>query len=356
MKFKSNKQKIFVTVVADALLFAVALLTFAYFHHVKPRKIGDSVALATPIPLATPSPAPTAAPTPLSTDTVIDTSKPTEKPTPEPTPEPTGLLKGKFADKFTDGEIISDENGYRSKNVCVELSRVEIKVGGMPVVYCLADVYIQDISCFRTEMAQTSNNKERVEAMAQRTNAIVAVSGDYWMFKETGLVIRNGALYRDTLRSGQDVCVLFYDGTVKTYLARQFTLAEIYANYPLHAWSFGPRLLDNGQPITDREAFNTSDYIFDWHPRCAFGYYEPGHYCFVIVEGRQEGYSYGLNMTDLSQLMYDLGCTEAFNLDGGMTAMMAYKGELYSQPCGGGRPNCDILYIAEPLDANETNE
>lgn len=81
----------------------------------------------------------------------------------------------------------------------------------------------------------------------------------------------------------------------------------------------------------------------------AIGYYEPGHYCLVVVDGRQRGYSLGLEMTELSKLMKQLGCTEAYNLDGGMTAMMAYGTELYSQPCGGGRQNCDIVYVAEPL-------
>ena len=55
-------------------------------------------------------------------------------------------------------------------------------------------------------------------------------------------------------------------------------------------------------------------------------------------------------MYELSKLMYDLGCTEAYNLDGGMTAMMAYKGEIISKPAGGGRQNCDIVYVAEPLE------
>lgn len=78
-------------------------------------------------------------------------------------------------------------------------------------------------------------------------------------------------------------------------------------------------------------------------------YLEARHYCLVVVDGRQRGYSLGLEMTELSKLMKQLGCTEAYNLDGGMTAMMAYGTELYSQPCGGGRQNCDIVYVAEPL-------
>ena len=106
----------------------------------------------------------------------------------------------------------------------------------------------------------------------------------------------------------------------------------------------GAFALSSGEPMTE---FNTS--VATWNPRCAIGYYEPGHYCLVVVDGRQRGYSLGLEMTELSKLMKQLGCTEAYNLDGGMTAMMAYGTELYSQPCGGGRQNCDIVYVAEPL-------
>lgn len=50
-------------------------------------------------------------------------------------------------------------------------------------------------------------------------------------------------------------------------------------------------------------------------------------------------------MTELSKLMKQLGCTEAYNLDGGMTAMMAYGTELYSQPCGGGRQIATLFML-----------
>lgn len=341
MRLTPNAKKIVLTVVSDVLVFAIALLTFAWFHHAKPVKI-DSVVLTTlpPVPTAfvTESPVP-------PTGSPINTEFATLIPTEEPTPEPTGLLKGKYSDKFTDGEIIQDENGYKSKNVCIEMTNVTTMVRGYEVAYYVADIYVQDISCFRTAMAETDNNKEPVTVMANRHNAIVAVSGDYWMFKRRGLVIRNGELFRDELHPDQDVCVLYQDGTMETYLAGEVDLDYIYSKYPYQAWSFGPRLLTNGQPMTE---FNTE--VENWNPRCALGYYEPGHYCFVLVDGRQTSYSYGLTMQDLSQLMYDLGCSEAYNLDGGMTAMMAYNGELRSIPCGGGRQNCDILYIAEPIE------
>lgn len=53
-------------------------------------------------------------------------------------------------------------------------------------------------------------------------------------------------------------------------------------------------------------------------------------------------------MAELSLLMYDLGCYKAYNLDGGLTAMMWFNGALASKPCEGGRENTDIVYIREP--------
>ncbi|MBR4435218.1 MAG: phosphodiester glycosidase family protein [Clostridia bacterium] len=343
-----NTIKIITVVAVDAVLFAILLLTFAWFHHAKPQNVTDLGTFEFP-KLSQP---PAVSSPPVNTDTPNETpsnnTDTTESPVPieseAPTPEPTGLLKGKFADKFTSGEVIKTADTYRSKNVCIEISEHDMKVQYNPVHYFVADIYIQDITSFRCAVAQTSNNKERVEVMARNNDAIVATSGDYFLFHKNGLAIRNGVLLRETLHPDQDVCVLYQDGTMETYLKGQVDLQSIYAKLPYHAWSFGPKLLDNGQPMTK---FNTS--VETWNPRCAIGYYEPGHYCLVLVDGRQTGYSLGLKMQDLSKLMFDLGCTEAYNLDGGMTAMMAYDGELISKPCGGGRQNSDILYIAEPL-------
>lgn len=63
--------------------------------------------------------------------------------------------------------------------------------------------------------------------------------------------------------------------------------------------------------------------------------------------GGQAGYSTGLRMEALSKLFYDLGCKEAYNLDGGQSAVMAFDGKLANQPYGGGRSISDILYIGE---------
>ena len=67
------------------------------------------------------------------------------------------------------------------------------------------------------------------------------------------------------------------------------------------------------------------------NPRSVIGYYEPGHYCFVLVDGRRK-YSRGLTMKELSQLMYTLGCVRAYNLDGGATAHMTWLNSVINSP------------------------
>ena len=102
-------------------------------------------------------------------------------------------------------------------------------------------------------------------------------------------------------------------------------------------------LLDaNGQPMTE---FNSN--VNRANPRSAIGYYEPGHYVFLLVDGRQPGYSSGMTTEEMSQLFYDMGCKVAYNLDGGQSAVMTYNGAVANKPYNGGRSISDIIYITD---------
>ncbi|MEZ4358143.1 MAG: phosphodiester glycosidase family protein [Eubacteriales bacterium] len=129
---------------------------------------------------------------------------------------------------------------------------------------------------------------------------------------------------------------------MQTYTADEIDIDEIKSKGAYQAWTFGPMLLDGGQPM---EEFNSD--LNARNPRTAIGYYEPGHYCFVVVDGRQPGYSNGYSLKALSQLFYNLGCKAAFNLDGGQTSEMVFEGDFFNQPYNGGRSVSDILYIVD---------
>ena len=93
---------------------------------------------------------------------------------------------------------------------------------------------------------------------------------------------------------------------------KTFDVQQVMQDGAYQSWTFGPNLLDeNGKALS---SFNTWDYIRQTHPRSAIGYYEPGHYCFVVVDGRQSGYSRGMTLPELARVFEDLGCSAAYNL------------------------------------------
>ncbi|MBS6475221.1 MAG: phosphodiester glycosidase family protein [Clostridiales bacterium] len=305
-------------------------------------------ATASPEPTLSATPEPTASPTPTPTPTQKPTSTPTRRPTATPSPVstdfPADMWGERFAEQFrTDGQIVYTDTEYQSENIHITVTKVRDEERN--ITYFVSDIYLRSLSYLRAKLAHDKFGegvRDDQLDMYQEAGAILAVNGDYYGARDKGVVIRNGKLYRDV--KFMDVCVLYGDGTMKTYSPSQFNAQECMENGAYQAWAFGPMLLEDGKPMTE---FNSK--VLKQNPRTAIGYIEPGHYCFVTVDGRQAdiGYSRGMTMEELSKLMYDLGCQTAYNLDGGQTSMMMYNGKVYNQPYKGGRKCSDIVYIGE---------
>lgn len=241
----------------------------------------------------------------------------------------------KFADQFTDGEVVQTPDSYRSANLAVQVQTVSEK----DVVYHVADVYVADIACLRSAFANdTFGNTAPAEEIARAHDAVVAISGDHVRGRPDGIVIRNGELYRDS--RFEDICVLYADGVMETIPAAEVDLDALLAREPWQVWSFGPELMRDGKA---REGI--LHIVSVANPRSAIGYVEPGHYVFIQVDGRGAFGSRGLTLDALAKLFEELGCTVAYNLDGGQTASMTWMGELISYPYG--RYACDIIYVCD---------
>ena len=348
MRSLSVKKRLVKAVAIDLAVFAGLLNAFAYFHHVR---VYDEEPVAVPGALvqATPAPAAAAAPADAQQD-----GAPTIAPAADV--DLSGQFGAQFADKFTSGEVVSDESSYQSRNVSIRIERRQVDQS----VCFIADIYVRDVSCFRTGVAleyseyNTTNRKNcmQVLQMDELTDAIVAISGDNYVFRNGGvLAVRNGMEWKKKLPFTDDICVLLNDGSMEVFSTKSASVCrnyveELYTRGVYQVWCFGPRLLDdNGQPM---EKFNSS--VSTENPRAAVGYYEPGHYCFVLVDGRQKDYSLGMSLSALSQLFYDLGCKLAYNLDGGDTVAMTFNDALVNHPEEEEpRAVSDILYIGEPV-------
>ncbi len=333
IKHKRGNPPLVLVILIDLLLVCLGLVIFALFHHVLPRDIKTSgESLPRPTTVQTSSAHPTAVPTGTAA------SETTEQTT---SADP-GDWGAKFSEYFVGGDPIITDTSYASRDLSVSIEKVQQD----QVTYYIADIYIRNIENFRTAFAGGSYARgvsADVADMAAENNAILAITGDYYGIRDLGIVIRNGELYREKVF--EDVLVMNYDGSMATFTADQFNMAQVRQNGAWQAWSFGPMLLNDGEAMT---SFNSK--VNPRNPRTAIGYYEPGHYCFVVVDGRQDGYSIGLTNSQMSQLFYDLGCSAAYNLDGGQSAVMAFMGEVISQPYKGGRQVSDIVLIGEQED------
>jgi exopolysaccharide biosynthesis protein len=215
------------------------------------------------------------------------------------------------------------------------------------ITYYIADVYLADITCLQSGFADDAYGvgyTDRVLSMDQSLNAILAINGDYYGNGDNGVVLRNGKLFRSS-ENDSDLCVLYADGTMKTFSPGTFDAETAIRDGAWQVWSFGPELLD--EEGKQKKEFNSDWHIRKINPRSAIGYYEPGHYCLVVVDGRQSGYSIGMTLTQLSGLFEELGCKAAYNLDGGKSSSMTFSDSEVNHPCDGGREVSDCIIIKE---------
>ncbi|MBQ5771243.1 MAG: phosphodiester glycosidase family protein [Clostridia bacterium] len=357
-KTPKKPMRLFMLILLDLGLIGIALITFAYFHHVRPTEetplgttLSHTYRRSSALPTFTPAPANTPVPTAIpekatEAEAVVSTETPmatiVPELTPAPTPDPVGYFGSIHADKFTTGEVISEKDRYISENVSITVTKH--KENG--TIYHLADIYIRDISSFRTLFAEDKFGKGYSESTYKadlRSDSILTISGDFYGLRNYGVIVRNGQPYRTMKSAICDWCVLYWDGTMECYRPGPVGIEAIMEKGAYQSWYFGPMLLDeNGQPMT---TFNSN--VEKSNPRCAIGYYEPGHYCFIVVEGRTEK-SKGLSLAALSNLMYSLGCKVAYNLDGGETAQMVFDDRTQNVLLNNGRKCSDFVMITEP--------
>ena len=292
-----------------------------------------------------PTPVPTMPSPYLATAAATQSATPAPTETPAPTPTPEGLLGGKYAWRFTEEQVLTDHS-YSDPTVSISWNMYRDELSySKPVTFFVADVLVRDISFLKTAFAKktyAAGGVAPMEKVAKSNNCIVAISGDFARWHKNGLIIRNGEILRNR-RYTSDLCVLYRNGAMETYESGSVPIETILSMEPWQSWHFGPELLDHEGQIKKR--FNTK--VAGRNPRSVIGYYEPGHYCLVLVDGRQGKYSGGLNMQELSQLMHTLGCVRAYNLDGGATAHMTWVDKVINSPSRERKVN-DVICVCFP--------
>lgn len=191
------------------------------------------------------------------------------------------------------------------------------------------------------------------QTLAQTSKLVIAINGDYYLYRVNkkaaiGNILRNGkVLYNVSSKASAWPCLetmaLHDDGRISVYGAREVTADELLAMGDVHdALSFGPYTARNGElRVYSGKYYNVRE------PRTAIGMISPGHYVILCCEGRiPDDGAVGMTVNETGRLLYGLGCTDAFLLDGGNTQVLTFLGRQLNR-------NGLNTYIGSPRNQHE---
>lgn len=214
----------------------------------------------------------------------------------------------------------------------------------------VADVVVKNSNYLKTAFANNTYGKNitaKTSTIADEVGAILAINGDYYGVQESGYVLKNGVIYRNSAKKTQEDLVIYEDGSFEIINESDITLEELLEKGAYNVLSFGPALVENGNV-----SVSTTDEVgkaMASNPRTAIGMIDENHYVFVVSDGRTSK-SEGLSLYELATFMKSLDVNIAYNLDGGGSSTMYFNGNIINNPTTMGRniserSVSDIVYI-----------
>jgi len=193
----------------------------------------------------------------------------------------------------------------------ISITTRSVGSGKEAVTYYVAEVELGDPRDMGSMVARGHTSE-----VARDAGAELAINGDFFTYRNNGVIIRGGKVLINILNS----------------------------------FSFGPVLIDEWQipeGIDDYYEVDTGRSINGRHPRTGICMVEKNKFVLIVVDGRSPGYSMGMTLGEFAELFASQGCKTAYNLDGGGSSVMYSKGLVVNNPLGRGRErtNGDIIYV-----------
>lgn len=243
------------------------------------------------------------------------------------------------------------EDGYQDSSITLHLETRQEE----GVVWRLAFVKISDPSQLRTATAGKpgSSSVARVSSMAEKNNAVIAINANYYANDpvKTSFEFRMGEKIRAKFNRRKDLLITDENADLHVFQRSQKDEVEAFladGHKIINAFTFGPALIKDGEKLQlDPEyGYNPKGR----EPRMAIGQLDKLSYVLVLAEGRVEN-STGVTHQELQDFMAGLSCHQAFNFDGGNSAVMVYNGGYYQQRSASNeRSQSDMLYFATLIE------
>ena len=189
---------------------------------------------------------------------------------------------------------------------------------------------IPDASKVKLVDSRKTNRGTQLSEIAKNNNAIAGINAGG--FTDDGGVGQGNQLCKATIINKK----LLYGykntkysliglSTDKKLVLGKYTYQEAINEGIESAVEFGPYLIVNGKnQITNASSGGI-------HPRTAIGQRKDGTFIFVVIDGRQPGYSLGTNLLELQNIFNKYDAYNAANLDGGSSSTMYYNGKVINK-------------------------
>ncbi len=218
-------------------------------------------------------------------------------------------------------------------------------------IYHVAYVTVASPTQLRTYVAGglSSTRTAPTTTLAESVNAVVAVNGDFYSKFSGGWIVRQGETVRKKVSDNYDLLLIDENADFHLILAgktnqKDGITALLKDHEIVNAFFFGPALVMDGEVCDIASSYGWDP--FADNPRAAIGQMGPLSYVVVTVDGRIDE-SAGVTLPTLAAFMKQLGCTQAYNLDGGNSSALVFHNEMlsikgnYSE-----RSVNDIIYFA----------
>ena len=272
---------------------------------------------------------------------------------------PSANVQSLDGDLFTPGSTPIAENftetGYRDDTIIVELEQKRMFDSDVFVAY----VKIATPSQLRTAIAGnklSSTRTNQTSVITAAYNGIVGINGDYYSDKDRqgGHIVRQGQVMRERVSDNFDLLFIDELGDLHVFhrgKAEQQEAVDAFKqeHETVNAFCFGPGLVIDGEKPEDVSKYKWFDPSGE-NPRAGIGQLDMLTYVLVAVNGRTDE-SIGVTMDQFADIMLELGCKQAYNLDGGNSATLAFHGQVYNTKVQKERDVSDIIYFASAIDA-----
>ena len=263
------------------------------------------------------------------------------------------LLNGQEVLFSTDRNFIPDSTirYYLDDTILVIVWQEEYKGS----IYTLSEIKLAHASQFRRFFAgnEFGHNKQYLTTeMSAQVNAVMASSGDFYMYRGNGLVVYNGVVEKLDWSGTIETCFIDDKGDMSfVHQGELMNMEEAQKYVDEHnirfSISFGPILVENG--VKNIPNWYMLGEIYEPYPRAALCQEGELHY-YVITSNSKWPYSAFHNIYTFNDYVAATGCDMAYTLDGGQTATIAMNHQhINPVQYGSQRRISDIFYFATAI-------